>query len=54
MPAQDRVRGDQAVATQCAGQPLDEGEDEEKDQGGGDDEGEDQGDEDREEEAQAA
>ena len=25
MPAQDRVRGDQAMATQCAGQPLDEG-----------------------------
>ena len=25
MPAQDRVRSDQAMATQCAGQPLDEG-----------------------------
>ena len=25
MPAQDRLWGDQAVATQCAGQPLDEG-----------------------------
>jgi hypothetical protein len=25
MPAQDRVRGDQAVATQCAGQPPHEG-----------------------------
>jgi hypothetical protein len=25
MPAQDRVRGDQAMATQGAGQPLDEG-----------------------------
>jgi hypothetical protein len=25
MPAQDRVRGEHAVATQCAGQPLDEG-----------------------------
>ena len=25
MPAQDRVRGDQAMATQCAGQPPDEG-----------------------------
>jgi len=25
MPAQDRVRVDQAVATQCAGQPRDEG-----------------------------
>ena len=25
MPAQDRVRCDQAVATQCSGQPLDEG-----------------------------
>ena len=24
MPAQDRVRGDQAAATQCSGQPLDE------------------------------
>ena len=24
MPAQDRVRCDQAVATQCSGQPLDE------------------------------
>src|SRR5512132_4587748 len=24
MPAQDRVRGDQAMATQCAGQPPDE------------------------------
>jgi hypothetical protein len=24
MPAQDRVRGDQAMATQCAGQPSDE------------------------------
>ena len=24
MPAQDRVRGDQAMATQCPGQPLDE------------------------------
>ena len=25
MPAQDRVGGDQAMPTQCAGQPLDEG-----------------------------
>ena len=25
MPAQDRVRGDQAMATQCSGQPPDEG-----------------------------
>ena len=25
MPAQDRVRGDQAMGSQCAGQPLDEG-----------------------------
>ena len=25
MPAQDRVRGDQAVATQCSGQPPGEG-----------------------------
>ena len=25
MPAQDRVRGDQAMATQCSGQPSDEG-----------------------------
>ena len=25
MPAQDRVRGDQAMATKCSGQPLDEG-----------------------------
>ena len=25
MPAQDRVRGDQAMATQCAGQPPHEG-----------------------------
>ena len=25
MPAQDRVRGDQAMAAQCSGQPLDEG-----------------------------
>src|SRR4029078_8678880 len=25
MPAQDRVRGDQAMAPQCAWQPLDEG-----------------------------
>ncbi len=25
MPAQNRVRSDQAMATQCAGQPLDEG-----------------------------
>ena len=25
MPAQDRVRSDQAMATQCSGQPLDEG-----------------------------
>jgi hypothetical protein len=25
MPAQDRVRGDQAMATQCAGQPLGKG-----------------------------
>ena len=25
MPAQDRVRGDQAMAAQCSGQPPDEG-----------------------------
>ena len=25
MPAQDRVRGDQAMATQCSGQPPNEG-----------------------------
>jgi hypothetical protein len=25
MPVQDRVRGDQAMAAQCSGQPLDEG-----------------------------
>jgi len=25
MPAQDRVRGDEAMAPQCAGQPPDEG-----------------------------
>ena len=25
MPAQDRARGDQAMGSQCAGQPLDEG-----------------------------
>ena len=25
MPAQERVGGDQAIATQCPGQPLDEG-----------------------------